>query len=936
MITGIWKKIVFAVIFGLIIASQAYAQQSLQVTPTAINYGNVTIGNTDSRTVTVTNNNSEGSFTFRVDIAEGSDPAFSITRQPTTTTLEGGQSTTFDVGFSPIDTEPANGTVLVSASNEDVAAVTLTGQGVPGGTPPPTLQVQPTTVDFGSVVVGNTEVRTVTVTNNDPEGTLTFTVTLTSGSEFGFFISSQPQTTTLGPRQSTTFGVGFKPASDGLFRGSVLVNSNFGSATVSLVGQGREGARILVVPTDINFGTVSVGNTVTRTVTVSNAGREPLTFSGRIAIGTDPGFFIASQPGTSTLRPGQSTNFTVGFRPSAGSPDDAFGTIVINSNGGDATIRLRARVAPQGVLQVNPTAINFGIVNIGETTTRTVTVTNAGSGPLTFSASLINGANAGFGISQPATLALGPGESTTFEVRFTPNSSNSAGGAIQINSDFGNFIIRLSGQGNVTEVPPAGTLEVQPTNIDFGNVSLGSSATRTVTIRNAGPATINLSQVTLSAGSEAGFFIASQPAATTLGPGQSTTIEVGFRPVSAGSDQSSGTVTINSTGGNATVGLRGRGNIQAAPVLEMNTAVLDFGQVLTGESRTLTFTVRNAAGLDAAALEIGSVNVQTVEGLNTFQVTGIPEGPIPPGGSRQISITFAPLEIDPVTGSVGQITITSNAGQPVTLTARGRGIVRLSFSGGRVIRVKEGLSANVTLSLQGRPPANGLTIPLEASFENGALDLVLEQNLADVLQVEEQLSQTITFTQANEQRTITITTRDIEIGPRARLTLRPAGGINPALQLDPITVVLKPDNSPDLLRTFNCDGCQAGFTQDGDTLRVIVAYFDQNADVERLTLLATNDRGETMVIPTFTRDSVPALPSGSRGFALRVRLIGFSSFGTVRSIDVFVEDAAGNNSSARLPDGPRARTQLLVNRQPNQSGDGDRPKVISIEVLPQP
>src|SRR6185295_9811263 len=102
-----------------------------------------------------------------------------------------------------------------------------------------------------------------------------------------------------------------------------------------------------------------------------------------------------------------------------------------------------------------------------------------------------------------------------------------------------------------------------------------------------------------------------------------------------------------------------------------------------------------------------------------------------------------------------------------------------------------------------------------------------------------------------------------------------AGGVNPALQLDPITIVLKPDNSPDLLRTFNCGGCEAGFTQEGDTLTVIVAYFDQNADVQRLTLVATNDRGQTMFIP-FTPETVPALPSGSRGFALRVRLVGFA------------------------------------------------------------
>src|SRR6185369_10719603 len=63
----------------------------------------------------------------------------------------------------------------------------------------PILWVDPLSIDFGDVNVGEVAARTVTVSNRGGD-TLTFSATLSlAGSESGFIVLSQPQTLSLPP-----------------------------------------------------------------------------------------------------------------------------------------------------------------------------------------------------------------------------------------------------------------------------------------------------------------------------------------------------------------------------------------------------------------------------------------------------------------------------------------------------------------------------------------------------------------------------------------------------------------------------------------------------------------------------------------------------------------------------------------------------------------
>ena len=84
---------------------------------------------------------------------------------------------------------------------------------------------------------------------------------------------------------------------------------------------------------------------------------------------------------------------------------------------------LNASVAT-GQLTVNPTAIGFGEILVGNSQTQSGTVTNSNGTNLTISQVWVSGSEFQLsGLSLPVTLT--PGQSATFNVTFTPTTSGS-------------------------------------------------------------------------------------------------------------------------------------------------------------------------------------------------------------------------------------------------------------------------------------------------------------------------------------------------------------------------------------------------------------------------------------------------------------------------------------------------------------------------------
>ncbi len=123
------------------------------------------------------------------------------------------------------------------------------------------------------------------------------------------------------------------------------------------------------------------------------------------------------------------------------------------------------------------------------------------------------------------------------------------------------FLVSCSGVGGnpaSSQSPPtgggSGQLTLNPTSLDFGDVTVGNSSTQTVTLTNSGTASLTISQADLTG---ADFSVSSL--LVTLTAGQTTTFDVTFAPATSGS--ASGSLSLISDAANSptTLALAGNG-----------------------------------------------------------------------------------------------------------------------------------------------------------------------------------------------------------------------------------------------------------------------------------------------------------------------------------------------------------------------------------------
>jgi hypothetical protein len=149
-------------------------------------------------------------------------------------------------------------------------------------------------------------------------------------------------------------------------------------------------------------------------------------------------------------------------------------------------------------LVLSPGNLRFGKVAIGQRNSRTVTISNRGPSSVTFVQAITKGM--GFtlsGLDFPLTLA--GGESFTFSGVFAPRSRGDASGSISFVSDTSSIAkpaltLELAGTGTNSS-----QLTVDPVLMDFGNASVGSSASRSGSLTTPdGAVTVASAQISTS------------------------------------------------------------------------------------------------------------------------------------------------------------------------------------------------------------------------------------------------------------------------------------------------------------------------------------------------------------------------------------------------------------------------------------------------------
>lgn len=310
------------------------------------------------------------------------------------------------------------------------------GFSTPNGVQPPDagqLSAMPASMEFGSVVAGQSETQFATVTNVGGSSVAVTDATVTGS---GFSISGLTLPLTLSAGQSVSFNVTFSPKAVGSTSGSIAITSDASNSTLTIdlsgTGTGVGGAgQLSVNPATISVGNVVVGSSGTASGTL-NASGASVTVTA--ASSNNARFTLSGLSLPVTIAAGQSKSFTVTFSPQAAGAATA--TLTFTSDASPSTTTSSATgtgIAATGQLSVTPATINVGNVVVGSSGTASGSL-NATGASVTVTAATSN--NSRFtlgGLSLPVTIAAG--QSASFTVTFSPQVTGAASATLTFTSN---------------------------------------------------------------------------------------------------------------------------------------------------------------------------------------------------------------------------------------------------------------------------------------------------------------------------------------------------------------------------------------------------------------------------------------------------------------------------------------------------------------------
>ncbi len=634
------------------------AAPDIDVSPLALDFGNVYLGSTSSpQTVTVKN---VGTANLTITGITINNARFSISSGNISgQTLAPSVQATITLTFTPQAVGAQSGNLTISSDDPDEGTVKvgLSGNGI-AKPAAPDIAVSPEALDFGDVYVNSSKSLNVTISNVGDAGLTIYGVT-TDNDKF-----STTNITSLAAGESANVTVTFGPTNLGPQSGNLTISSDDPdepAVKVTLSGNGiakPAAPDIAVSPEALDFGDVYVNSSKSLNVTISNVGDAGLTIYG---VTTDNDKF--STTNITSLGAGESANVTVTFAPdvvgaqsgnltiSSDDPDEPGVKVTLSGNG------IAKPAAPD--IAVSPEALDFGDVYVGSSKSLNVTISNVGDAGLTIYG--ITTDNDKFSTTNITSLAAG--ESANITVTFAPDAVGAQSGNLTISSDDPDEpAVKVTLSGNGIAKPAAPDIAVSPEALDFGDVYVGSSRSLNVTISNVGDAGLTIYGVTTDNDKFSTTNI------TSLAAGESANVTVTFGPTDLGPQ--SGNLTISSDDPDepsVKVTLSGNGIAKpAAPDIAVSPEALDFGDVYVGATKSLNVTISNVGD---AGLTIYGVTTDN-DKFSTTNITSLGAGE-----SANVTVTFAPTDLGPQSGN---LTISSDDPDEgtVTVALSGNGIAK--------------------------------------------------------------------------------------------------------------------------------------------------------------------------------------------------------------------------------------------------------------------
>jgi hypothetical protein len=283
-----------------------------------MNIGPVLVGRSRDTTYSISNT---GNDTLKIASITSTNIVFSV--RLTMKNIPPGQSAADTIRYAPNVIGTAIGKLLITSNaptSPDTVNVSGRGVGVP------VLTLAQSSLNIGSVKLGQYKDTTVTIKNTGNDTLKITAITSTDG-----VFSARPTVKNISPGQSVADTIRYTPNVIGTASGRILVASNATTSpdTVSVTGMGVGVPVLMLAQSSLNIGSVRLGQYKDTTVTISNTGNDTL----KITAITSTNSAFSARPTVKNVPPGGIFVDTIRYAPIV--IGTANGNLLITSN--DAT-----------------------------------------------------------------------------------------------------------------------------------------------------------------------------------------------------------------------------------------------------------------------------------------------------------------------------------------------------------------------------------------------------------------------------------------------------------------------------------------------------------------------------------------------------------------------------------------------------------------------
>ncbi|MBS1806520.1 MAG: choice-of-anchor D domain-containing protein [Acidobacteria bacterium] len=542
----------------------------------------------------------------------------------------------------------------------------------------PTIAATPSSVDFGSVGVGSTVDKKISLTNKGSDSVQISQLSLSSAA---FHVDGEGKLpVTLDAGSSLSLNVHFSPStdSDSSDQLSVITSaSSTAAAAIKLHGKGTSGSADL---SGLNCDAATMSDAGSTSCTVSTSMAAP---SGGLQVKLSSNSSAIKVPASVTVPVGAgSVKFSATISKVS---SDEMGVITAThgSTAKSFSISLSPATAAAGAPELKSLSCTTTSFSAAGKTTCALSLSAKSSKSLSVALSSTSSA-----VVVPASATIASGSTTATFVATVAATSTTQTATIVATSNGTSRNVSIQLKPSKTGASSA-ALSLSTASMQFGDVAVGTAVTKSVTVTSTGNAPVNIKSDSTTGN---GFTVSGGSFPSSLNPGQAVVLTVHFNPTAAGS--ASGMLTIASSAGSQTISLTGNG-MTATPTL---SALTCSGSSIVGSlADPCKVTLSGAApkGGVTIALASSSTNVKvpaslaipatattatftaTAAAVSTAQTVKLTAtaGSVSKSISLQLSPASAQLSVDATTISFGSVILNQTTTQLVTLSSVGKAAV---------------------------------------------------------------------------------------------------------------------------------------------------------------------------------------------------------------------------------------------------------------------